>query len=577
MLREDIKVSLGDYQKMVDEALSEINDNSIIERICSHDHTVWKPEAEGIGNRLGWLKIARVMLDKVKELERLAEEVEGDGYTHALLLGMGGSSLAPEVLRKTFGFRKGALDLAVLDSTDPDAVLNHSERLDPAKTLFIVSTKSGTTVETISFFKYFYNQVVDAVGKDQAGRHFIAITDPGSMLVGLANRYSFRATYLNDPSIGGRYSALSYFGMVPAVLIGLDLRFLLNRAVDTAEGFMKNDASRAGKDTGVILGAVMGALAKAGRNKLTLIVSQQIESFRYWVEQLIAESTGKEGRGILPVIGEPLGLPENYGDDRLFVYLCLKWDRFCDNETIMLLERAGYPVVYLYVENIYDLGRQFFLWELAVAIAGYFLKINPFDQPDVEASKVSAKRMLEEYKKKGKIPFEEPLLVSQGMRIYGSTEGGTIEEAFTTFLNQSGPGDYVALQAYVEPTGEIDAVLSRLGKSIRDRYGIATTFGYGPRFLHSTGQLHKGDAGRGLFVQFTAEDVNDIPIPDEAGSKASSTTFSVLKAAQAMGDREALLAKGRRVLRLHFEEDILKGLEMLSDAVAKGSVIVAER
>ncbi|MBW2637708.1 MAG: transaldolase, partial [Deltaproteobacteria bacterium] len=436
MLREDLKLSLGDYQKLVDEALSEINDNSIVERICSRDHTVWKPEADQIENRLGWLRIAREMLDKVKDLERLAEEVEEDGYTHALLLGMGGSSLAPEVLRKTFGFRKGSLDLAVLDSTDPGAVLNHSERLDPAKTLFIVSTKSGTTVETLSFFKYFYNQVLGAVGKEEAGRHFIAITDPGSMLVGLANRYSFRATYLNDPSIGGRYSALSYFGMVPAVLIGVDVRFLLNRAIDAADRFMKTDSSRGIKDTGVILGAVMGALAKAGRNKLTLIVSPQIESFRYWVEQLIAESTGKEGTGILPVIGEPLGLPENYGDDRLFVCLCLKWDSCFDTEKIMLLERAGHPVVYLYVENIYDLGGQFFLWELAVAIAGYFLKINPFDQPDVEASKVSAKRTLEEYKKKGEIPFEEPLLVSQGMRIYGSAEGRTIEEAFTAFLNQ---------------------------------------------------------------------------------------------------------------------------------------------
>jgi glucose-6-phosphate isomerase len=568
MLREDLKVSLGDYQKLVDEALSEINDNSIIERISSHDHTVWKPEPDGIENRLGWLRIARVMLDKVKDLERLAEDVAEDGYTHALLLGMGGSSLAPEVLRKTFGFRKGSLDLAVLDSTDPDAVLNHSERLDPAKTLFIVSTKSGTTVETLSFFKYFYNQVLDAVGKEEAGRHFIAITDPGSMLVGLANRYSFRATYLNDPSIGGRYSALSYFGMVPAVLIGLDLRFLLNRAIDTADRFMKTDSSRGIKDTGVILGTVMGALARAGRNKLTLIVSPQIESLRYWVEQLIAESTGKEGTGILPVIGEPLGDPDNYGDDRLFVCLYLKWDRFCDNEKILLLERAGHPVVYLYMENIYDLGGQFFLWELAAALAGYFLKINPFDQPDVEASKVSAKRMLEEYKRRGEIPSEEPLLVSQGMRIYGNTEGGTIEDTFTAFLNQSGPGDYVALQAYVEPKREIDEALSHLGTLIRDRYGVATTFGYGPRYLHSTGQLHKGDAGRGLFVQLTAEDLNDIPIPDEAGSKTSTTTFAVLKAAQAMGDREALLGKGRRVIRLHFEEDILKGLGILSDAVA---------
>jgi transaldolase/glucose-6-phosphate isomerase len=567
-LREDIRINLGDYQDLVDEALSELDNNSIIERIWSGDHTVWMSEPEEIKNRLGWLNSPRAMIDNIKDIEKLADDLVEDGYTDALLLGMGGSSLASAVLRKIFGVREGYLDLAVLDSTAPDAMAYHAKRLDPSKTLFIVSTKSGTTVETLSFFKYFYNMVVEAVGKDQAGSHFIAITDPGSMLVGLANRYSFRGTYLNDPEIGGRYSALSYFGLIPAALMGLDIRFLLNRSIDIVDRFMKTDISVAGnKEACVILGTIMGVLAKAGLDKLTIVTSPQIESMGLWIEQLIAESTGKGGKGIVPVISEPLGSPGSYGDDRLFVCLCLKWDKAFDMQAMEALTDAGHPVVYLYIDNIYDLGEQIFLWEMATAVAGYFLQINPFNQPDVGAAKARARRMLEEYRKKGEMPFEEPILSYQGIKIFGDTEKESIGKGLTAFLDQSNPGDYVALQAYVKPESRVDKSLSDLRVKIRDKYGLATTSGYGPRFLHSTGQLHKGDSGKGLFIQLTARDMDDIPIPDEAGSDASSTSFGVLKAAQAIGDRDTLSSLGRRIIRVHFERDVVEGIGILSESL----------
>jgi glucose-6-phosphate isomerase len=309
------------YQAAVDAALAEMAENRVIHRIWAHDHTVWKPEPMDITNRLGWLHTAEVMLENVPRLEELAKAIRAKGYTQALLLGMGGSSLAPEVFRKTFGVKEGYLDLAVLDSTDPGAVLAHAERLDPVRTLFIVATKSGTTVETLSFFKFFYNRVAEAVGADRAGEHFIAITDPGSKLADLAERYGFRATFLNAPNIGGRYSALSYFGLVPAVLVGVDVPRLLDRALAVASGC--ESCVAAGDNLGAWLGAILGELAKAGRDKVTFAISPAIASFGDWVEQLIAESTGKEGRGILPVVGEPLGSPEVYGNDRLFVYLRL--------------------------------------------------------------------------------------------------------------------------------------------------------------------------------------------------------------------------------------------------------------
>jgi len=555
--------SLGTYQAGVDDTLTEMAENRITHRIWAHDQWVWKPEPTEITNRLGWLHTAGVMLENVPRLEALAEEVRAAGYTHTLLLGMGGSSLAPEVLRKTFGVKEGYLDLAVLDSTDPSAVLIHAERLDLARTLFIVATKSGTTVETLSFFKFFYNQVADAVGADRAGEHFVAITDPGTPLTNLADHYHFRAILLNDPNIGGRYSALSYFGLVPAALVGVDVPRLLDRGLAMASGC--ESCVAAGDNSGAWLGAILGELAKAGRDKVTFVLSPAIASFGDWVEQLIAESTGKEGTGILPVVGEPLGPPEVYGDDRLFIHLRLSGDDTHDAaqrpelvEGLDALEAAGHPVVRLNLHDRYDLGGQFFLWEMAGAVAGHLLGINPFDQPNVEAAKVLARRMVAEYTEKGALPSGESAPLTA--------------EALNEFLARDPSTDsrrsYIALQAYLQPTAETDAALAALRARLRDRFRLATTVGYGPRFLHSTGQLHKGDAGNGLFIQFTAADPRDAPIPDEAGSPDSSITFGVLKAAQALGDRQALLDAGRRVIRFHLGVDVVGGLRRLSEALS---------
>jgi transaldolase/glucose-6-phosphate isomerase len=544
---------LGASQAAVDAALEEMRESHIMARIWAHDYTVWKPEPTEITNRLGWLHIAEAMTEQVPHLEAFVASVRADGYTDALLLGMGGSSLAPEVFSKVFaGPVANALNLAVLDTTDPGAVLSYTERLDPARTLFIVSTKSGTTVETLSGFKYFYNRTMAVEGVDGAGEHFVAITDPGCRpagMVSLAERYRFRRVFLNDPNIGGRYSALSFFGLVPAALLGVDLEMLLDRALAEARNCEPGNCPANGDNDGTWLGAILGELAKGGRDKVTMIASPPIASFGDWLEQLIAESTGKEGKGILPVVGEPLGPPEVYGDDRLFVYLRLDGDDTFDT-AVQALESAGHPLVRLRLRDLYDLGEQFFLWEMATAVAGYRLGINPFDQPNVEAAKVLARQMAAAYTASGTLPAEEPAPLTG--------------EAWHGFLAQARPGDYIALQAYVQPTAGTDAALLALRARLRDHLKLATTAGYGPRFLHSTGQLHKGDGGNGLFVQFTADSPQDVPIPDEAGSPRSSMTFGVLKMAQALGDKQALLDAGRRVIRFHLGTDVVGGLRLLA-------------
>jgi transaldolase/glucose-6-phosphate isomerase len=552
--RIDRSASLGDYQAAVDVALAEMEAHNAISRIWKHDHTVWKPEPAEIANRLGWLRIAQTMVENVPRMQTLVVEVQEAGYTHVLLLGMGGSSLAPELFSKTFGdFRSladfGSLNLAVLDSTDPGAVLAQAERLDPARTLFVVATKSGGTAETLSFFKFFYTWAADVLGAGEAGEHFIAITDPGSKLVDIAERYEFRAVFLNDPNIGGRFSALSYFGLLPAALVGVDVRLLLDRALAMARD-CGPDVS-ATENPGAWLGAILGELAKSGRDKVTFAISPAVASFGDWVEQLVAESTGKEGQGILPVVGESLGTVGVYGFDRLFVHLRLEGDITCDAD-LAALKAAGYPVVRFNLRDVYDLGGQFFLWEIATAVASYRLGINPFNQPNVESAKVQAHKMIVEYKEKGALPAVEVAPLTA--------------EALSEFLAQAQSGDYISLQAYVQPTPETDAALAELRLKLRDRFRLATTVGYGPRFLHSTGQLHKGDGGNGLFIQFTHDPPQDAGIPNEAGEPESSMTFGVLIAAQALGDRQALLDNDRRVIRFHLGSDVVGGLRKLAEA-----------
>jgi transaldolase/glucose-6-phosphate isomerase len=568
IVRQDVSFRLGIYQDAVDAALAEMRENQVTARIWDHDHTVWKPGPTEITNRLGWLHIAEAMGDEVQGIQELADAVRADNYTHALLLGMGGSSLAPEVFCKTFGVKEGYLDLAVLDSTDPGAVSAHTDRLDPKRTLFIVSTKSGTTVETLSFFKFFYNWVRDAIGAQRAGDHFIAITDPDTPLTDIAERYHFRETFLNDPNIGGRYAALSLVGLVPGALIGMDIKTLLNRATRMAAKCKASNPPAPGDNIGARLGAVLGELAKTGRDKVTLVASAQVASFGDWLEQLIAESTGKEGRGIVPVVGEPLGTSDTYGQDRLFVHLHLDGDE-ANKAALKKLEAVGHPTVRISLHDPYDLGGQCFLWEMAVAVAGYRLGINPFNQPNVEAAKGLARQAVDEYREKGTLPAETPTVIDGAIAVYGVVKAANPGVALSTFLNQAEPGAYVAIQAYLQPTTETEAALQGLRTTLRDRFRLATTLGYGPRFLHSTGQLHKGDGGHGLFLQITADDPKDIPIPDEGGSPDASLTFGVLKTAQVRGDWQALLDAGRQVIRFHLGTDPVRGLKALNETVSQ--------
>ena len=540
----------GSYRTAIDKALAALQSEHITERIWARDYAVWKSSPAEISNRLGWLESPWSMEDRIAEIHAVVEAVRQDGYRHALLLGMGGSSLTPETFRKVFGVKAGYLELAILDSTDPATVLSFARSLDLSRTLFIVSTKSGGTVETFSFMKYFYNQVLAALGQEKAGRHFVAITDPGSGIADWARRLDFRHTFLNDPDIGGRFSALSCFGLVPGALIGMDIGRLLAFARKEGERGKAPIPDKSTVISAALLGTALGEFAKAGRDKVTFFLSPRIESFGDWLEQLLAESTGKDGQGILPIVGEAPGPPEVYGDDRVFINVSIGEDNRHDN-LLAALRQTGHPVMELSMEEPYALGGQILFWEMATAVAGQRLGINPFDQPDVEAAKVLARQMVAAYRDKGKLPEETPVWSSEAMDIFGDAT------SLRDFLTRAKAGDYVALQAYVAPTREMDLALANLRLRIRDRYRLATTVGYGPRYLHSTGQLHKGDGGAGLFIQITAADPEDAPIPDEPGRPSSSITFGALKAAQAMGDRQALINSGRRVIRLHVRKDLL--------------------
>jgi glucose-6-phosphate isomerase len=523
---EGLSLQLGEYTDALQDLLIKAQEDKLISRIWRRDHTVWKPEPAEISNRLGWLDVAGRMKVEVAELEEFAREVKGAGITKVLLLGMGGSSLAPELFAKVFG--DTALQLEVLDSTDPLAVLDMADSHMPAQTLYVVSSKSGGTIETTSFFKYFFNRAVVELGASQAGVHFVAITDPGSGLAKTAAKHSFRRTFLADPNVGGRYSALTHFGLVPAALIGVDIEDLLTSAEDMAAECQSEDVE---DNPGALLGLAMGCLAEQGRDKATFALPAENAGFGDWAEQLIAESTGKEGKGILPVTREPRLSAANYGRDRVFVEIGEKNPGGLSHPTISL------------DWNEDCLGGLFFLWEFATAVAGYVLGINPFDQPNVESAKITARIFVDEYKKSGKLPE-------------GKSErlGG---KALTKFMDQASAGNYIALQAYAAPGERLAMALQSLRGQLAAKYKLATTQGFGPRFLHSTGQLHKGDGGNGLFIQFVSTDPpDDIPIPAEAGKDASEIGFGVLKTAQARGDAEALRSAGRRVISFEVVGDL---------------------
>ena len=546
-----ISFNLGSFQSLVDHAIQEFRENNILDRIWDEDYSVWKPDPKEITNRLGWLHVHQEMMTHIPQVEAVRFAVHTAGYTKCVILGMGGSSLAPDLFGKIFASQpsEDSMTVEVLDSTDPVAVSNLEQLLDPHQTLLVISTKSGTTEETLSLFKYFYNWIVRNVGEQSAGEHFIAITDPGSKLVDLAKTYHFRSIFLNDPNIGGRYSALSYFGLVPAAFSGVDLERLLKKSEAMFERCKEPILDT--NNPGIQLGVTLGELAKSGIDKLTISLPRRIASFGDWVEQLIAESTGKDRRGILPVTGERIGAPDTYEHDRLFVFFTLTDDR-TNYTQIGELEAAGFPVIRISLDNAYDLGGQFFLWEFATAVAGYRLGIQPFDQPNVESAKALAREQIAAYKKTGRLPDQTPAIRSADITVFGETEAQSPEEAFIKFLAQSKPGDYTTLQAFLPPNPDTEEALTTLREKIRKATHRATTLGYGPRFLHSTGQLHKGDAGNGLFVQFTSVHSHDLEIPDEAGSPNASVTFGVLIDAQALGDFQALRKQGRRVIRFHF-------------------------
>ncbi len=564
---------LGSYASQVEATWADLEKRDAAAKIWGKDARLWKAEPEHqqiIQNSLGWLSVTSVIRQHRANLAQFAVEVTKAGFTHVLLLGMGGSSLCPDVLRLTFGEAAGFPRLMVLDTTDPASVRAVEASVDLSRTLFVVASKSGTTPEISAFFQYFFDRV-QQLGGDQAGERFIAITDAGTPLERMGSERKFRRTFLNPADIGGRYSALSLFGMVPATLIGLDVL----RLADRAEAMARACASGvpAYENPGVWLGAILGALAKAGRDKLTFLCSPEIASFGYWVEQLIAESTGKDGTGIIPVEGEAVGEPGVYGNDRVFVHLRLDGsaDRTLD-EQARRIEQSGHPVVTIRLHDRYDLGAEFFRWEFATAVAGAVLGINPFDQPNVQESKDNTRRLLAEFKAAGELPEGEPIFASGSIRLYGDAASAaairgakSLGHALLAHLHRVKAEDYVALTAYLQAAPAHAETLGAIRLAIRDRFRVATTLGYGPRFLHSTGQLHKGGGDNGVFLQFTAGDPADLPIPGEP------YTFGVMKAAQALGDLQSLQRRKRRALRVHLAgateaglKDVLAAIEAMT-------------
>ncbi|MFZ2053667.1 MAG: hypothetical protein WAU81_05665, partial [Candidatus Aminicenantales bacterium] len=552
--------NLLEYEKAIADGLASVARDKVVSRIWKKDWAVWREDQKEIRNRLGWLTSPRTIGKKLASIKGYARDVRKKGYTHALLLGMGGSSLAPFVLAEIFETRSRYLDLDVLDLTDPAVVLAWPKKLDPATTLFIVSSKSGTTVETASFFKYFWNWMSDYLGDGKTGEHFAAITDPATPLEEKAQRLGFGAIFLGDPEIGGRFSALSPFCLVPAALKGIRVESLVAAAVKMSDDCRRKPDLMA--NPGAFLGTVLGVLAERGRDKLTLLLSPGLRSFGLWLEQLLAESTGKNGKGILPVDGERVGPADVYGDDRFFVRIKEKGETKGD-AAAGRLEKAGFPLLTLTVPGRSHLGGQFFLWEFATAVAGRFLGINPFDQPNVESAKKKAREFIEYYREHGALPKEKPRFRRGGISLFSDIKAPSLQACLEMFLGSAKPGDYLAVQAFLAPTRKTDAALNNLRLRLRDRTRLAVTVGYGPRFLHSTGQLHKGDRGNGLFIQITADDERDAPIPDSPGAAASSVSFGLLKAAQARGDFEALRSLGRRIIRFHLGKDVPAGLEHL--------------
>ena len=569
-IRERLSFSLSrEDASEVEATLEEWQRDEKVRRLWARDASLWTGEDEA--DWLGWLWIPQIQLDtQLDRLQRFGDEVKSEGFSDILLLGMGGSSLCPEVLKMTFGGIKGFPELHVVDSTDPAQIKTFEEKVDLESTLFIVASKSGTTLESSILMRYFFERVKERLSADEAGLRFVAITDPDSKLEQTAERDGFSRVFHGMPSIGGRYSALSNFGLVPAAAMGVDLRRLLERTSEMVEACASDVPVK--ENPGAVLGVILGVLGRSGRDKVTLVTSPPIWDLGAWLEQLIAESTGKKGVALIPVDGEALAGPDSYGEDRSFVYVRLASgaDRAQDS-AIAKLEAAGHPVVRIDLPDVYDLGQEFFRWEIATAVAGSVLGINPFNQPDVEASKAASRALTDRYEETGELPQEPALAAGGGLAVfaderYASSLGdaagdGSVESYLRAHLDAIGAGDYFALLAYIQMNEAHREELQRLRHRIRDERRVATCLGFGPRYLHSTGQAYKGGPNSGVFLQITCDDVVDVPVPGQ------KYTFGVVKAAQARGDFEVLAERERRALRVHLGSDVQAGLKKLAELV----------
>ncbi|HKH99164.1 MAG TPA: bifunctional transaldolase/phosoglucose isomerase [Candidatus Sulfotelmatobacter sp.] len=567
-----LKTSLPDtLGAQVKAAAADWQSGGKVQRLWQRDASLWTGSDEA--NWLGWLNIIDEQIAQQDQLQKLAKEVQNRGFRHVLLLGMGGSSLCPEVLRMTFGRIIHFPELHVLDSTDPAQVKAFEHAIDIPQTLFIVSSKSGSTLEPNIFKQYFFERTKQAVGAVQAGSHFIAITDPGSKMQQVAEADRFLKIFFGRPSIGGRYSALSNFGMVPAAVMGLDTRKFLTRTADMARAC--GASSPVEQNPGALLGIILGTAANAGRDKITIITSPGIADLGAWMEQLIAESTGKIGKGIIPVDREALAAPVVYGNDRIFAYVRLEGGADAGQDAkVAAIEKAGHPVVRISMADIYDLGAEFFRWEIATAVAGAIIGINAFNQPDVEASKIATRNLTSEYEKTGSLPAEKPVVEDAGIKLFTDEKNAaelakaagseqTLAGYLKAHLARIHASDYFALLGYIQMNAEHEQSLQAVRHAVRDKKHAATCLGFGPRFLHSTGQAYKGGPNSGVFLQVTCDDSVELPVPGQ------KYTFGVVKAAQARGDFQVLAERGRRALRVHLGSNVKTGLATLQAAVQK--------
>ncbi|QDA60281.1 bifunctional transaldolase/phosoglucose isomerase [Hymenobacter jejuensis] len=555
-------MQLGQYQEDIEAKLQELNHKNFTQGFWQKDAPLWTQDAEAqqsIRSFMGWLRVAETMVEAVPALEQFANDIKAAGFKHVVVMGMGGSTMAPIVFDKSFQQGENGLPMSILDTTDPGTVRQIEESVPLADTLFIVASKSGTTAEPLAFGDYFYAKLKELKG-DKAGENFVAITDPGSKFVTSATEQGYRHIFLNFPEVGGRFSALTYFGLVPAALLGINVGELLERAIRMMRAC--GAYGPVDQNPGVELGVALGVLATKGRDKLTFVVPDSLKDLGLWMEQLLAESTGKEGKGILPVAGEPLADLSLYGDDRVFAYIGYKNEPDTPNlEKLKVLADAGHPVITILMDEPLDLGAEFFRWEVATAVVGAVLGINPFDQPNVQAAKTATDRLMKTVEQEGKLPQPQAALSENGVDFYTTSTGDTAAGLLDAFFAQAKPGDYVSIQAYLTETPELNEAIDQLRAVLQRRLHVATTFGYGPRFLHSTGQYHKGGPNTGLFLQFTDDNVTDLPLPGR------SYTFGTFQNAQAQGDLEALQSNDRRTLHVHLGHDVKKGLKTILSAL----------